>query len=186
MTDTHSPDTPTIDAGRFTLRRLIREDTPALFPTLSDEAQCRFMSRPHFEAMDELADWLTDAAWPGRSWVAVDKSDGSVAGRYVAFSGRDDGALELGYVTVMARQGQGVARDCMAALIDHLFATGRYRKLYLEIDAENAASVALAERLGFTREACLREHEITHKGLCDLLIYGLLRGEWQGKDAPAT
>ena len=66
----------------------------------------------------------------------------------------------------------------MSALIDHLFSEGRYRRLYAEIDSENLASVGLVERLGFTREGCLRQHETTHNGLCDMLIYGLLRDEW--------
>ncbi|NPD15975.1 GNAT family N-acetyltransferase, partial [Xinfangfangia sp. D13-10-4-6] len=63
-------------------------------------------------------------------------------------------------------------------LIDHLFSEADYRRLYVEIDAENQASVRLIERLGFVREGYLRQHEVTHKGLCDMLIYGLLRNEW--------
>jgi cytosine/adenosine deaminase-related metal-dependent hydrolase len=39
-------------------------------------------------------------------------------------------------------------------------------------------SAGLAERLGFSLEGRLREHETTHKGLCDMLVYGLLRREW--------
>jgi RimJ/RimL family protein N-acetyltransferase len=46
------------------------------------------------------------------------------------------------------------------------------------IDAQNVASIALIERLGFQREGWLREHETTHEGLRDLLVYGLLRDEW--------
>ncbi len=54
----------------------------------------------------------------------------------------------------------------------------QYRKLYFEIDAKNAASVALAERLDFVCEGCLREHEVTHAGPCDLYIYGALKRDW--------
>lgn len=32
---------------------------------------------------------------------------------------------------------------------------------------------------GFKREGLLREHETTHKGLCDMALYGLLRREWR-------
>ncbi|AWB08460.1 GNAT family N-acetyltransferase (plasmid) [Azospirillum humicireducens] len=177
-------DTPTLDTDRFTLRKLVREDTAALFPTFSDEAQCRFMSQPHFTTMDSLADWLTDPTWPGRSWAAIDKSDGSLAGRYVAYPGRDQGVLELGYITAAHRQGQGVAAECVAALVGHLFRNEGYRKLFAEIDAENAASVALIEKLGFRREGCLRQHETTHKGVCDMLVYGLLHGEWRSGTTP--
>ena len=173
-------DTPPIETHRFVLRRLVREDTATLFPTLSDVAQCLYMSQPAFETPGALEDWLVDPSWPGRSWVAVDRIDGAIAGRFVAFPGRDSGVAEVGYVTVLGRQGQGVATECMRALVTHLFVHDGFRKVYAEIDADNLASVALAERLGFVKEACLREHEITHKGLCDMLVYGVLRKDWPG------
>ena len=75
-----------------------------------------------------------------------------------------------------AWQGQGVARECMAALVAQLFAEGA-RKLTAEIDAENHASLRLAEALGFTREALLRAHETTHEGLRDVCLYGLLASD---------
>ena len=34
-------DLPAIETERFTLRPLVRGDAAALYPTLSDEAQCR-------------------------------------------------------------------------------------------------------------------------------------------------
>jgi len=174
------PDTVLIDAGKYTLRKLEPADTAALFPTFASEAVCRFLSRPHFTSEAELCAWLTDPDWNGRSWVAIDKSDESLAGRFVAVPTDDDQVTELGYVTLSGRQSQGIARACTAALISHLFERENHRRVFAEIDSRNLASIALAERLGFTREACLREHERTHEGLCDMLVYGLLRREWNG------
>jgi len=172
--------TPTIDAGPFTLRRLVQSDASALFPTFSRASQCRYMSRGAFESEAELAAWLIDPTWNGRSWVGLDKRDGAVVGRFVAVPGRDAGVAQVGYVTVVERQGEGVARACMSALIAYLFEVENHRRVFAEIDAENAASIALAERLGLVREGCLREHEVSHKGLCDMVVYGQLRREWSG------
>ena len=172
-------ETPLIDTTRFTLRKLVREDAVALFPTFSNDEQCRYLSRPAFQTVEELADWLLDRSWPGRSWVAVDKSGGAIVGRYVAVPKTDRDVQEIGYTTVVGRQGQGVALECMTALVRHLFLNEGCRRLYAEIDAENVASIALIERLGFTREGLLREHETTHIGLCDMALYGLLRREWR-------
>ena len=174
------PDTVLIDAGQYTLRKLEPEDSAALFPTLASKDACRFLSRPHFTSEAELCAWLTDPEWNGRSWVAIDKSDDALVGRFVAIPTGDDQVSELGYITVADRQGKGIARACTAALIAHLFEREHHRRIFAEIDSRNLASIALAERLGFTREACLREHERTHEGLCDLLVYGLLRREWSG------
>ena len=169
----------TLETPRFILRRLAREDAAALLPTLSDEEQCRYLSRRAFADEDELAAWLLDPDWNGRSWVAVDRQSGDIAGRFVLVPTDDPQVAEIGYITAMQWQGKGVASECMAALIANAFAAEGHRRLIADIDARNLPSIALAEKLGFKQEGCLREHEMTHSGLCDLLIYGLLRREWE-------
>jgi [ribosomal protein S5]-alanine N-acetyltransferase len=168
----------TIDTRRFVLRPLVRADAAALFPTLSDDQHCRYLSRSAFADEEELAGWLLDPTWDGRTWVGVDRTTGTVAARFVVVPTREPGMSEIGYITCAGWQRQGVAGECLTTLISHLFAAEDHRRLIAEIDAENTASIALAERLGFIREAHLRQHETTHKGLCDILIYGLLRSEW--------
>jgi len=59
--------TPVLVTARFAMRPLIREDARALFPTLSDPAQCRYLFQPAFDDIDKLGDWLCDVAWKGRS-----------------------------------------------------------------------------------------------------------------------
>jgi len=165
----------TLSTERFTLRPLQRSDAAALLPTLSDEAQCLYLTRPAFASEQELWDWLAEPGWNGRTWIAED-AQGQVAGRFVAVPGHEQGVEEVGYITCMHRQGEGIARECMAALIGHLFDHGA-RKLTAEVDIENIPSIKLLERLGFTREAHLREHETTHAGLRDVYWYGLLASE---------
>jgi ribosomal-protein-alanine N-acetyltransferase len=171
----------TLRTERFTLRRLQRPDAAALFPTLSDEAQCLYLTRPAFASEEELWGWLAEPGWNGRTWIAEDAA-GQVAARFVAVPAHEEGVEDVGYITCISHQRQGVARECMAALIPHLFALpvgeGGCRKLTAEVDARNTASIALIERLGFTREGYLREHETTHAGLCDVLFYGLLASEY--------
>lgn len=167
---------------RFTLRPLQRSDAAALFPTLSDPEQCRYLSRDAFASEEELWGWLTEPSWPGRTWIAED-AGGAVAGRFVAYPGEHEGIEEIGYITCADRQGQGIASECAAALITHLFSGANPdlppRKLIADVDARNLASVKVLEKLGFTREAHFRQHEMTHAGLCDVYWYGLLREEWK-------
>ncbi|WP_432200173.1 GNAT family N-acetyltransferase [Erythrobacter sp. W53] len=166
-------DTPVLKTARFTMRPLQCSDCAALFPTLSNEIQCRYLTRPAFASEEELWGWLADPDWNGRTWIAED-ADGHVAGRFVAMPGHDDCVSEIGYIVCADRQGQGVAGECTAALVDYLFNQDGQRKLTAEVDIDNTASIKLLERLGFAREAHLREHEVTHIGLRDVLLYGLL------------
>ncbi|MEP0190641.1 MAG: GNAT family protein [Erythrobacter sp.] len=161
-----------ITTARFTMRPLQRSDTAALFPTLSDEEQCQYLTRPAFDSEEELWGWLAEPGWNGRSWIAEDAT-GAVVGRFVAVPGHAAGIEEVGYITCIDRQGEGIASECTHALIERLFAEDA-RKITAEVDTRNMASIALLERLGFTREAHLREHDVTHIGLCDVYWYGLL------------
>lgn len=164
---------PVLRTARFTLRAMRRSDTAPLLPTLSDEAQCRYLTRSAFASEEELWGWLADPAWNGRTWIAEDAA-GKIAGRCVAYPAHEDGIEEIGYITCADRQGEGVARECTAALVRHLVKGEGKRKLIAEADIRNTASIRLLESLGFTREALFREHETTHAGLCDVAIYGLL------------
>jgi len=168
----------TLKTKRFRLRGLQSSDCAALFPTLSDAAQCLYLSRPAFASEEDLWGWLADPTWNGRTWIAEDTS-GDVAARLVAVPGHEAGVEEIGYITCAHRQREGVASECAKALITHLFDADGARKLTAEVDTRNAASVALLESLGFIREAHLREHETTHAGLCDVYWYGLLRSEFK-------
>lgn len=172
---------PILETERFRLRPLRATDSARLFETLSREEPCRYLSRPAFPTLAELEAWLFSPTWPGRTWVAEPRDGAPLAGRFIAVDKDEEGLVEIGYVTAFDRQRQGVARECVTAVIDHLIHTRGYRKIMAEVDTDNEASVRLLERLGFTREAHLREHETTHIGLRDLFLYGLLAREWPNK-----
>lgn len=165
--------------ARFRMRALRRCDIEALFPTMADEATALYLTRPAFTARGDLWRWLAAPGWPGRTWIAEDRESGRVAGRFTAVPAGQEGVEEIGYIVCLDYRGQGVARECVAALVRHLFsrAGGAARKLTAEVDTRNAASVRLLEALGFTREAHLREYEETHAGMCDVYLYGLLARE---------
>ncbi|WP_110670512.1 GNAT family N-acetyltransferase [Salinicola halophilus] len=67
---------------------------------------------------------------------------------------------------------RGVARRLMAALIERAEAQG-YHLMIGGIDAENAASIALHERLGFTHSGTIREAAFKFDRWLDLAFYQL-------------
>lgn len=172
--------TPLLETQRFTLRPIERADAAALFPTLSDEAQCRYLLQGAFATLEALEAWLFDPDWNGRTWVAVDRDTEAVAARLVAVPVADEIA-EIGYITVSQYQGQGVAGECAAALVAHLFNADKLHRITAGADPRNTASNAILQRLGFTREAHLRQSIQTHIGWCDEYLWGLLRSDWQAR-----
>lgn len=176
---------PTLTTERFTLRSIRAEDTAALFPTFCDTEQMRYWSCAPFESEEKLDEWLRDPTWGGHCWIAEETGgDGQALARLVAIPDMD-GVMETGYLVAKDRQEEGIARECMAALIGHLFARAEdggkgLRRVWADTDPENHASNALLVSLGFTREGRLRSQWETHIGVRDSLIWGLLREEWDG------
>ncbi|KLI63527.1 GNAT family N-acetyltransferase [Aurantiacibacter marinus] len=171
-------DTPTLTTDRFVCRALEAGDTEAFWPAFSDAAQMRYWSRGPFNEMDKLREYLLDSS-AGRSWVAVPKKGGAPVFRLFT-SESSPGVAEIGYIMIPGHEGQGIARECLSALITHLFRADGYHRIFGDVDPRNTASARLLLDLGFTREAHLRHAMKTHIGWCDTWLFGLLCDEWQG------
>ena len=174
---TASLPTPTLETTRFIMRQLVREDTKALFPTLSDPDQCQYMLSAAFETEEKLADWLCDPDWNGRSWSAIERSSGELVARIVAVP-CEHGTAEIGYVTVKDRQGEGIAFECTQRLLKQLFEMESCHRVIAGTDPRNTGSNRILEKLGFRREAHYVESIETHIGWCDEYYWAMLKSEW--------
>ena len=170
--------TPTLETVRFALRKLVRDDAAALLPTLGDPAQCRYLLRAHFESEEELADWLCDPEWDGRSWSAIDKANGELVARVVAVPAGER-TSELGYTTVAHRRGERIAEECSARLIEYLFTEENHHRLTADTDPRNVGSNRVLEKLGFRLEGHRIESIETHIGWCDEYYWAMLAREWR-------
>ena len=84
------------------------------------------------------------------------KETGKLIGN-VYLGKREFNSLELGYVFNRSFWGQGYAKESCEAVIRKAFSEGIHW-IYAECDPENPNSWKLLERLGFTREAHLRQN----------------------------
>jgi ribosomal-protein-alanine N-acetyltransferase len=100
---------------------------------------------------DELAHWL--------NWILVRRDDGIAAGYVQATVEKNRDTAVLGYLVLPVQQRRGLGGEAVAAVVRHLFAAGVGR-LRAVIDVRNDASVALIERLGFTRTATRRSDDM--------------------------
>ncbi|WAC68771.1 GNAT family N-acetyltransferase [Microbacterium sp. SL75] len=116
--------------------------------------------------------------------MLVIENDGTVIGDLVLFHlDIEAGSAEIGWVVSPAASGRGLATEAVRALIDTAFDVYGLRRLVAQIDADNARSVALAERLGLRREAHFVENEWFKGRWSDLLVYAVLDREWAAGDA---
>lgn len=81
------------------------------------------------------------------------------------------------YLAPKAPRGSGQALG--VAALRHAFVDLGLHKLCGESLAGNDRSLRFHERLGFTREAHLRDHHFDGHSYHDVIGFGLLRSEWQ-------
>jgi len=174
-----------METARLVLRALRQDDADALHPMYADVAANTYGSRPASssiaESRDRVAKALADTAW--RAWAITLKGDDTalgtaVIGTVASYEKRQGKVTEIGYILSRPYWGRGYVTEAVAALIDLLFAEGQ-RRVVADTDPDNAPSIAVLKRLGFTLEATLRAEWETHIGVRDSLIWGLLEDEWK-------
>ena len=77
-------------------------------------------------------------------------------------------------------RGQGYGADAMRVGLRFAFHELNLHRVCLTVFSYNAPAIALYERLGFVREGVYREHIERDGQHFDMLLFGLLRHEWEG------
>ncbi len=115
--------------------------------------------------------------------IALSLVDGPHIGDVAVHVHADDSRLcELGITIAPDYQGQGYAREALKAVIEHLVRARGVHRVTAEIDPRNRASLALFERLEFTREGLLRQNEWIKGEWVDTVVYGLLASDLAGRE----
>ena len=91
----------------------------------------------------------------------------------------EDDVLEIGYTLHPDYWGRGYVPEAARALIDLAFKELGLHKIELSCFGYNAQSQRVAEKLGFTLEARIRDRKDAQGNRCDDLRYGLLKSEWE-------
>jgi RimJ/RimL family protein N-acetyltransferase len=86
---------------------------------------------------------------------------------------------EIGYVLHPDHQGRGYATEAAALLLRLGFSELGLHRIVGRLDARNAASARVLERLGMRQEAHLRENEFVKGEWADELVYAILAREWR-------
>ena len=145
---------PTIHTERLTLRPHRLEDFDAYAEMWASE-DSKFMGGPEDRNMAWHLFAAEIASWDLQGWG------------YWALERTEDGALlggcglayppifperELGWYAYRSHRGQGYVTEAARAARDYAFDTLGWTTLVSYIDPPNAASIAVAERLGATRD----------------------------------
>ena len=169
---------PTFATKRLRLRRFESRDVEGLHACFGDPEAMRYWNFPPCETEAESARWVR-VLQKNSAWAVADKRSDRCIGM-VNYHHREahNRRLEVGYILAPARQGRGLMTEGMQALLAHCFDELGVRRIQALIDPDNAASIRLAQRLGFRLEGGpLRDYWRVGDGYMDVMMYALLAGE---------
>ncbi|MBI1391317.1 MAG: GNAT family N-acetyltransferase [Alphaproteobacteria bacterium] len=156
----------------------IERDKDALHALYSDPKCCEFLLNPATESLHDTVSILRtyDSEESDTSWVVVNDDDGPALGQ-VKMIPRGFDTFEAAIMLTPAAQGKGLAVEALAKALDIVFDEHGARRVYADIDPDNAPTIRLFEKLGFILEGRLRATYETHIGVRDSIIVSLLESD---------
>jgi len=178
--------TEPIVTERLILRPFEERDLDDLFEIESRPEVTRFLywePRTRDEVVEALASRIGSTVMANDgdklNFAVTRRPDGPVIGDLTLIRHRgNDGHVEIGYVFHPDAHGQGLATEAARVLVDLAFDHLDAHRVSAALDARNAPSAALLERLGLRREAHLVRNEWVKGEWTDELIYAVLAEEW--------
>jgi RimJ/RimL family protein N-acetyltransferase len=181
------------ETERLLLRRARDADLEPLLASWDDPEMTRFTgSKPDVHGFLKalIADMQVKQPGemePGGPWyqyIVERRSDGAVLGDLGAgFGIPGERQVELGYRINPAHQGQGYAREAVAALIEHLIDIHSIHRFVGVVAAEHARSIGVLRALGFRQEGRFRQSFLCHGEWLDDCYFALLASEWERKSS---
>ncbi len=136
-----------IRTARLSLRRARPDDLAAIHAIMSDARAMRFWSTLPHESMAVTEPWFEQQFFsgvPGRDEWIIER-DGRVVGNIGIWN-----MPEFGFILHPDAWGQGIGSEAARAFIDYAFATHDIEAITADVDPNNAASLNLLRKLGFT------------------------------------
>ena len=113
-----------------------------------------------------------------------DPAESEVVGGTGLHTRAEEDGLEIGYWIRDSRVGNGYATEAAAALTRVAFELCGVDRVEIRVDPDNAASLAIPRKLGFTEEATLRRGWADANA--DLTLFTLFSDELEGTPASAA
>jgi RimJ/RimL family protein N-acetyltransferase len=109
--------------------------------------------------------------------------DDTLLGTVIVHHVEDEhGRAEVGFWLAPGARGAGLGSRAVTLVVGWLFEQAGLRRVELSTAPDNERALALARRLGFTREGVMRQRDVERGRPVDVVWFGLLREEWPSRD----
>jgi len=179
---------PTLETERLILRPVTPDDAQAVFDYASNPNVTRFTIFETHRTIDDSRWFVIDnvrsrysAQEPDPLAITLKTEPERMIGALGAhWASQPNGTMEMGYAIGEPYWGLGIVVEAARALMRLVFTEYAVERLQARVIAGNDASERVLAKLGFTREGTLRSTLFRRGAWHDLIMYSLLRREWEG------
>jgi RimJ/RimL family protein N-acetyltransferase len=171
---------PTLETERLVLRPLGEADVEPLHAIMQDPDVMQYIGDRQIPTLQET--WRAVAGWIGHwalrgygLWAVEERGSGDVIGRIGLINPIEWPGPEVGYMLGKPWWGRGYATEAARAAMDWGFETMGFERLISLIAPANAASIAVAAKLGETPRG---EVELFGNRV---LVYAIDRDTWEAQ-----
>ena len=172
---------PILETNRLLLRRLSKDDVPAILKLRGDAENMKFIPRPlakteqdalvHFEMIDEKI--INNE---GINWAITVKPNDDVVGIIGHYRIKPEHfRAEIGYMILPEFQGIGITTEAIKATVNYGFDIMNLHSIEAIINPNNFASERVLLKNGFVKEAHFIENEFYDGQFLDTVIYSILK-----------
>lgn len=172
---------------RLVVRPYQENDAQALFDAINES---REHIRPWLpfadlhQVVEETRDWINTkrAQWLLREDMTLGVWERD-SGRFLGGTGLHPHTWEIGYFSIgywlrTSAEGHGFMSATVRLLVEYAFTSLNAQRIEIRCDERNTRSAAVARRLGFVQEGCLRHDSRCPDGsLRNTLVFGLIPEE---------
>ena len=181
MLEINFGDFPVLKTQRFVLRRIVDADAEAIFNMRSDEKVMQYLDRKRFTHIDEahaLINKIDDSFNnnEGITWAISPKGEDLLIGTIGFWRiDKEHHRGEIGYMLHHPYWSKGIMMEVCDVALPYAFNTLNLHSIEGIVNPANQASIELLERLGFVREAYLKENYYYDGHFLDSAIYSLIK-----------
>ena len=182
----NSTGTRVLQSHRLILRPFRMDDADAMFANwASDPEVTRYLTWPAHRGKDVTEALLRE--WISRysdglffNWAVEWSATGQVIGNIsVVALNEETESAEIGYCLGKAFWGQGIMPEALRTVMGYLFDVVGVRRVCAGHDRNNPKSGRVMEKAGMKQEGILRGAGKNNQGICDMVLYAMMRDEWK-------
>ena len=184
---------PQLETDRLVLGELTHDDIDVVLKHFANEEVARYQDAhptKNTEEARQIIDWGKNLVKSkmGALWGIFRREDDSFLGQVNCVFRADNNftmnvhRAEIGYDLTPQYWGKGYMSEAVASVIPYIFSSTPIDRMEATIHPENIRSHNVVERAGFQKEGVLRRYVLWEGEHWDMVLYSLLKQEWEAKD----